>query len=68
MMMYTFRIDPAGSCRLSRSETLMSTRLRIQYPGAIYHVMRRGDHAERIFIDELDRTRFLGASQPTLGI
>ncbi len=37
----------------------MSRKLRIQYPGAIYHVMSRGDHAERIFIDELDRTRFV---------
>jgi len=33
--------------------------LRIQYPGAIYHVMNRGDHREPIFRDDLDYKRFL---------
>lgn len=33
--------------------------LRIEYPGAIYHVMNRGDHREPIFRDDLDRGRFL---------
>jgi putative transposase len=37
----------------------MSRKLRIQYPGAIYHVMNRGDHSERIFVDDQDRARFL---------
>jgi putative transposase len=37
----------------------MARKLRIQYPGAIYHVMNRGDHREAIFKDEQDRTRFL---------
>ncbi len=27
----------------------MARKLRLQYPGAIYHLMRRGDHREAIF-------------------
>src|SRR5436189_6485194 len=34
-------------------------KLRLQYPGAIYHVMNRGDRQEAIFEDEADRERFL---------
>ncbi len=37
----------------------MARRLRLQYPGAIYHVMNRGDRREPIFHDDHDRTRFL---------
>jgi putative transposase len=37
----------------------MSRKLRIQYPGAVYHVMNRGDHGEPIFLDDLDRSRFV---------
>jgi putative transposase len=37
----------------------MARRLRVEYPGAIYHVMNRGDHREPIFKDDLDRQRFL---------
>jgi REP element-mobilizing transposase RayT len=33
--------------------------LRIEFPGAIYHVMNRGDHREDIFRDDQDRHRFL---------
>ena len=39
----------------------MARKLRIQYPGAIYHVMNRGDHQERIFCDDEDRKGFLAA-------
>jgi REP element-mobilizing transposase RayT len=35
--------------------------MRIEYPGAIYHVMNRGDRREDIFKDEEDRRRFLAA-------
>src|ERR1043166_4581899 len=35
--------------------------LRIEYEGAIYHVMNRGDHREDIFRDDHDRSRFLSA-------
>src|SRR2546425_12668152 len=34
-------------------------KLRIQYPGAIYHVMNRGDQREEIARDDQDRERFL---------
>jgi REP-associated tyrosine transposase len=37
----------------------MPRKLRIQYPGAIYHVMNRGDRREAIFADDQDRSRFL---------
>ena len=32
---------------------------RVQYPGAIYHLMSRGDHREPTFRDDIDRRRFL---------
>ena len=34
-------------------------KLRVQYPGAIYHVMSRVDGPEPIFTDEHDRNLFL---------
>lgn len=37
----------------------MARKLRIQFPGAIYHVMSRGDRREDIFRDDLDRESFL---------
>ena len=37
----------------------MARKLRVQYPGAIYHVMSRGDRREPIFKDDADRERFL---------
>jgi putative transposase len=37
----------------------MPRALRIEYPGAIYHVMNRGDRREPIFRDDLDRRRFI---------
>src|SRR5437667_6339092 len=37
----------------------MPRTLRIQYPGAIYHVMSRGDRRERIYYDDVDRQDFL---------
>ena len=30
---------------------------RIEFPGACYHVMNRGDHFEPIFQDDTDRQR-----------
>ena len=39
----------------------MPRQLRIEYPGAIYHVMNRGDRREDIFRDDGDRERFLTA-------
>ena len=37
----------------------MARPLRVEYPGAIYHVMNRGDRREPIFRDDADRERFL---------
>lgn len=37
----------------------MARKLRLEYPGAIYHVMSRGDRREPIFQDDADRERFL---------
>ncbi len=38
----------------------MPRKLRVEYPGAFYHVMNRGDRREVIFADEQDRWCFLG--------
>jgi len=37
----------------------MARRHRILFCGAIYHVMARGNRKERIFVDDVDRRRFL---------
>jgi len=37
----------------------MARPLRIQYPGAVYHVMARGNHGQGIFQDDRDRQCFL---------
>ncbi|MEK7685505.1 MAG: transposase [Verrucomicrobiota bacterium] len=39
----------------------MARKLRVEYAGAIYHVMNRGDRREEIFKDDADRGRFLEA-------
>ncbi len=37
----------------------MARQLRIEYPGAIYHVMSRGDRKEPIFLDDGDGHDFI---------
>ena len=37
----------------------MARALRIQYPGAVYHVMSRGNQGREIFRDDEDRQLFL---------
>jgi REP element-mobilizing transposase RayT len=37
----------------------MPRKLRVEYEGAIYHVMNRGDRREPIFVDDEDRRLFL---------
>jgi REP element-mobilizing transposase RayT len=37
----------------------MPRKLPVEYPGAIYHVMNRGDRREDTFKDDQDRNRFL---------
>ncbi len=39
----------------------MARPIRIQYPGAVYHVMARGNHGQKIFADDADRKSFLSA-------
>src|SRR5947199_404556 len=37
----------------------MARKLRLQYEGAVYHIMNRGDRRQDIFRDDKDRVRFL---------
>src|SRR2546425_1429650 len=37
----------------------MPRKLRVEYEGAIYHVINRGDRREPIFLDDADRLLFL---------
>ncbi|MEK7684189.1 MAG: transposase [Verrucomicrobiota bacterium] len=37
----------------------MARKIRIQYPGAIYHLINRSDRREAVFKDDADRCRFL---------
>jgi len=37
----------------------MARKLRVEYPGAIYHLMNRGGRRESIFKDDEDRQQFL---------
>ena len=37
----------------------MPRHLRIQYPGAVYHVMSRGNRRAHIYLDDVDRQDFL---------
>jgi REP element-mobilizing transposase RayT len=37
----------------------MPRQVRIEYPGAIYHVMSRGNRRQNIYLDDVDRQDFL---------
>lgn len=37
----------------------MARKLRVYYPGAVYHVIARGNNKENIFIDDDDKTKYL---------
>ena len=37
----------------------MPRKARVEFPGAVYHVLDRGDRCEAIFRDDADRMRFL---------
>jgi len=37
----------------------MARQLRMEYPGAVYHVMNRGDRRDAIFHGDRDRELFL---------
>src|SRR5258705_10932475 len=36
----------------------MPRKLRVEYPGAVYHIMSRGDRREDIFLNDVDRTNY----------
>ena len=37
----------------------MARPLRLEFPGAVYHITARGDRREPIFLDDEDRLRFI---------
>lgn len=39
----------------------MPRQLRLEFAGAFYHVMARGNRREAIFVDEVDRRAFVDA-------
>jgi hypothetical protein len=45
----------------------MPRKLRLEYEGAIYHLMNRGDRKEDIVVDDPDRQRFLETLGEALG-
>ena len=45
----------------------MARPIRIQYPGAVYHVMARGNRGLKIFADDQDRKSFLGTLEEACG-
>jgi putative transposase len=46
----------------------MARGVRIEYPGAFYHVMARGNRREAIFRDNADRQLFLKTLARTSGL
>lgn len=44
----------------------MARRFRIQFPGAIYHAMARGNRKQFIFVDDRDRRQFLKILETSL--
>jgi len=52
-----FRLEPIG--RLSAACSRMPRKLRVEYAGAVHHVMSRRDRREAIFLDDVDRQVFL---------
>jgi putative transposase len=45
--------------QLQNKVAFMPRKLRLEYPGALYHIMNRGDRREDIFLDDKDRQLFL---------
>jgi REP element-mobilizing transposase RayT len=45
----------------------MTRKLRVEYPGAVYHVMSRGDQREAIFKGDVDRERLLATLAEACG-
>ena len=45
----------------------MARKLRMEYPGAVYHVMNRGERRDAIFKDDQDRQTFLSTLAKAAG-
>ena len=45
----------------------MAWKVRVEYPGAIYHVKNRRDRREPIFKDDRSRKNFLAAQEEVCG-
>jgi putative transposase len=45
----------------------MPRQRRLEYPGAVYHVVNRGDRREEIFRDDPDRERLLSTLTEACG-
>ena len=57
-----------GAVRSCRGTCWGPTPIRLcEYPGAVYHVVNRGDHREEIFRDDPDRDRFLSTLTAACG-
>jgi putative transposase len=48
------------TARLQCDALPMPRELRIQHPVAIYHILNRGDQRDDIYLDDEDRSQFLG--------
>jgi hypothetical protein len=46
----------------------MARKLRLQYLGAIYHLMSRGDRREPVFLEDADRALFVSMPVSALTI
>jgi len=49
-------LDQSGR---ERQDSAMPRQMRIEYAGAIYHVLSRGDRRKAIFLDDVDGQDFL---------
>ena len=55
-----------GTVARNSEASRMARKLRVAYPGAIYHVMIRGDRREAIVRDDADRKRFVATLAESL--
>jgi REP element-mobilizing transposase RayT len=45
----------------------MARPLRIEYPGAVYHITTRGNTRQEVFLDDADREKFLEVLEQVIG-
>jgi REP element-mobilizing transposase RayT len=46
----------------------MARPIRIEFPGAVYHVTARGNERRKTFRDDVDRRQFLATLEETIGL